>query len=316
MKKVLVFSFSMFLYCQLNAQVMTTATTSQVVAGLKNTTYVVLTEKESEDKVNIEYQKITNDTIIETENNAAKKEVDDSEFNKELRSAVKSFWKVTKYEFINEQEFEKKRLDPTCSFIFQSKIKEDMDGEKVEFNYLIFAVGSAKAKKIEKMPWIAAIPLSYNSIDAEYYNYKLAGLVKFLQTHADYAANNSDLTKESIEKYYSKKNKEIKDYILYVIPEDLTTKVYTEEQINNKLYSGEVKIVDQATIQEAIKKSDPNAVFFHKVGPERTKKDTGLCRKYIITAKGGELLYYLEEEITKSKPEGLLESDFKQFNKK
>ena len=315
MKIVWIFSFLAF-FCTLkiNAQNITTATIDQVVAGMKNITYVVLPEKVSTEVVKVEYQKIVADTVVETENQEAKKIADESEFNKALRAAVNNFWKVTKFEFINQEEFEEKKLDPTCSFIFLSKIRESFDDTRIEFSYLIYAIGSPKAKKVEKMPWIAAIPVSYHSIGSEYYNYKIAGLVKFLQNHADYAANNPNLTKESIEKYYNDKNREIKDFVLYVLAEDLTSKVYTEAQIS-EIYPGEVKVVTQAEIRDALKKDDQNIVFFHKVGPEHTKED-GICRKYVITAKGGELLYYLEDDIIKSRPEGLLEYDLKQFKRK
>ncbi len=163
------------------------------------------------------------------------------------------------------------------------------------------------------MNWLAGIPLSYSNVSSQYYTYKLPGLVQFLENHLEYVFMNGVVDEKKVTSHYNEKTKEIKHGVLYLLAEDLTAKVFDQEAIA-KVYNGEVKIVTQKQINAAIKKQDPNILYFHKVGPEKIE-DTGICRKYIFAAKGGELVYISVHKITKSNTEGLLVSDFKQFNK-
>jgi hypothetical protein len=293
--------------------VYSTASIDQAAQALKTKTYVVLLEQEQLEKTNVIYEKIQTETVVESGKKADLSEFEDNEFNKQLKFGMKTFWKATKFEFIKAEEFEQKRMDPASSFIFLYNMKTKYKEEKTYVNYLVFALGG-KAKRIDKMPWVAAVPLSYGNVGPEYYTYKIAGLIQFLQNLADYVANNPNQTKESIEKYFNKRNKEVKDYKLYVLADDLTKSVYTNEQIE-KYYQGEVVIVDQKQIEEAIKKQDPNIAYVHKAGPERTKSELAFNVKMILTAKGGECLYIREDEIWKKEPEGMLEKDFKALKK-
>jgi hypothetical protein len=293
--------------------VYSTASIDQAAQALKTKTYVVLLEQEQLEKTNVIYEKIQTETVVESGKKADLSEFEDNEFNKQLKFGMKTFWKATKFEFIKAEEFEQKRMDPASSFIFLYNLKTKFKEEKTYVNYLVFALGG-KAKRIDKMPWVAAVPLSYGNVGPEYYTYKIAGLIQFLQNLADYVANNPNQTKESIEKYFNKRNKEVKDYKLYVLADDLTKSVYTNEQIE-KYYQGEVVIVDQKQIEEAIKKQDPNIAYVHKAGPERTKSELAFNVKMILTAKGGECLYIREDEIWKKEPEGMLEKDFKALKK-
>jgi hypothetical protein len=290
-----------------------TATIDQAAQALKTKTYVVLLEQEQIEKTNVIYEKIQSETVVESGKKADLSEFEDNEFNKQLKFGMKTFWKATKYEFIKADEFEQKRFDPNSSFIFMYNLKTKYKEEKTFVNYLVFAQGG-KAKRVDKMPWVAAVPLGYGNVGPEYYIYKIPGLIQYLQNLADHVANNPNQTKESVEKYFNKRNKEVKDYKLYVLADDLTKAVYTYEQIE-KLYSGEVKIVEQKEIEEAIKKQDPNVAYLHKAGPERTKTELAFNVKIIITAKGGECLYIKEDEIWKKEPEGMLDKDFKALKK-
>lgn len=315
MKRFLLLITAIISAASVSAQhlIYSTATIDQAAQALKTKTYVVLLEEEQIVKTNILYEKIQNDTVVESGKKAELSEAEDNEFNKQLKYGMKNFWKATKFEFIKADEFEQKRFDPASSFIFLYNLKTKYKDEKTFINYLVFALGG-KAKRIDKMPWVAAVPLTYGNIGPEYYTYKLPGLIQFLQYLSDYIANNPNQTKESIEKYFNKRNKEVKDYKLYVLADDLTKSVYTNEQIE-KIYPGEVVIVDQKQIEEAIKNQDPNVAYVHKAGPERTKTELAFNVKMILTAKGGECLYIREDEIWKKEPEGMLVKDFKAIKK-
>lgn len=315
MKRFILFLSAVVIAASVSAQhlIYSTATIDQAAQALKTKTYVVLLEQEQLEKTNVIYEKIQSETVVESGKKADLSDFEDNEFNKQLKFGMKTFWKATKFEFIKAEEFEQKRMDPASSFIFLYNMKTKYKEEKTFINYLVFALGG-KAKRVDKMPWVAAVPLGYGNVGPEYFTYKISGMLQYLQYLADYVANNPNQTKESIEKYFNKRNKEVKDYKLYVLADDLTKSVYTNEQIE-KLYHGEVVIVDQKQIEEAIKKQDPNVAYVHKAGPERTKTELAFNVKMILTAKGGECIYIKEDEIWKKEPEGMLDKDFKAFKK-
>ncbi|MDQ3190691.1 MAG: hypothetical protein M3Q58_03780 [Bacteroidota bacterium] len=307
-----IFLFGLFVLAILSNKAfsqVSTAVSSDVSAFKKSVLYVVLEGNTT--TTNVKYTKVVDEVEIETENKELVEDVE-SEYNKAVRYAMKHLWKINKFEYITENEFEEKKFDAGSYFLINAKHKTE-DKEPVELNYLLIVEGGKKAKKVAKMNWLAGIPLAYNNVSSQYYTYKLPGLIQFLQNHLEFIFINGPSDEKKILAHYNGKTKEIKHGVLYVLAEDLTAKVFDQEAIA-KVYSGEVKIVTQKQINAAIKKQDPNILYFHKVGPEKIE-DTGICRKYILAAKGGELVYISEDKISKSNPEGLLNSDFKQFNK-
>ena len=43
------------------------------------------------------------------------------EFNSIIKTVMQQEWKVTEFDFVTDEEFEKKRLDPQYSFIYMSQ---------------------------------------------------------------------------------------------------------------------------------------------------------------------------------------------------
>jgi len=289
----------------------TNADINQVETAKKNKVYVVL-KKVNKATVNVEYEKIEVESVTDSGNRDMEIDKDDTGFNKAMKEAMKNFWKFGAYEFIDEDEFVTARLDEKKSFIFVTSVKEELVDQKIFFNYLVYAQGSKKGKKPEKLPWVAAIPLAYAAIGDEYYNYKLGALVQFLQSHTEMLLNTPGYTNDIVIKNYLKRAPEVKDYTLYVLQEDLGEKVYDFDEIE-KVYKGDVEIVDQKKIKEAIDNKKDNILFVHKAGPEKTNLEFGTTRKFILSVKGGEVYYIAEDYIRKKTPEGFLESDFKKL---
>lgn len=289
----------------------TTAKIDEIMTGIRNTTYVVLMDPE-ETEVAVQYEKIVNDSVI---NQGGKQNVltDDHPYNNAIREAMK-VWRNGKYEFISWAEFEEKRLDPASSFIFPIKVREELFGVRVESTYLVYGVGGRRASRAERMSRIAAVPVVDHSISSEYYTWKLPGLLLFLQAHADYVAELSMTSDVETLKHYNARGKEVKDYTLYVMQDDLTEKVWTVEQIE-ELYPGEVRIVSSSELHKLLLEKPENSAFLHKAGPERTKLEEAVCRKFIISMSTGECIYAAEDEIKKKTPEGMLDKDFKYLKK-
>jgi hypothetical protein len=287
-----------------------TAAPADIASLKKNKIYVVL-QGGIETKTNVKYSKVEGENETETSNkNSAKTANEDTEYNKAIRFAMTNFWKASKVEYISESDFEQKRLENNAYFISPMKYKT-LDKEPVTLNILAVTKGGPKYKKADKMPILAGVPLGYFNVNEANYVYKIPAFVQFLQIHMDYVFQNSPVDQKKMLNHYNSKTRDMKDGTLYVVNEDLTAKV-NDIDVIGKYYKGDVMIVEPTEIEQAIKSQDSHVVFAHVVGPQKAE---GFCRKYIFAAKGGELLFMSEHNVSKSSPEGLLESDFKQMNK-
>ncbi|MBA3900383.1 MAG: hypothetical protein H0X62_09280 [Bacteroidetes bacterium] len=294
------------------AQISSGIKATDIAALRKKTIYVVI-QGGTPILTNVKYSKVVGEN-----ESTGKKEKDveeattDTEYNKAIRFAMTNFWRVNKAEFITEEEFEEKRLVNNNFFIHIMEYKTK-DKVPAKLNILAITKGGPKYKKVDKMPILAAIPLSYLNIPEAEYVYKIPAFVQFLQDHLDYEFQNAPVDEKKMLKHYNDKSKEIKDGTLYVVSEDLTKKVFDIDVIH-KFYKGDVMIVEPAEIEKAIKMQDAHVTFVHVVSP-RKSVDSGLCRKYVFAAKGGELLYMSEHNVSKGGEEGLQDGDFKSFSK-
>ena len=59
-----------------------------------------------------------------------------SSYNSYIKEAVKSFWKITPYEFIDVSEFNVRRLDPEYSFIVLTQTNFEKDKTNGLFNFI------------------------------------------------------------------------------------------------------------------------------------------------------------------------------------
>jgi hypothetical protein len=231
-----------------------------------------------------------------------------SNFTETMKLCMPKFWTITPYEFITNEEFEKKKTNASYSFIFLSEAQLTEDGFTGTYNFLNVVMGGSS--DMNKMPDLGSVPLSYSEVDEDSYLYKLGGLLLFIQDHINYSSENSSL-KPSI----TKKNStiDIKTKELWLLSEELPTNLKTLDKIK-LVYPYTVKIVTKEDIKKAIETKNANVIFLHKVGPEGTVSG-GKCWKFLVSAQTGEVIYYESHKITATVPDALLESDFKSFGK-
>src|SRR4030042_5813565 len=82
-------------------------------------------------------------------------------YNILIKDAVERYWKSTKYEFIDQQEFEKRRFDSRYSFLVLLTGAYDKDPGGVSYNYMSLVLGGPE-DNMTKMPEFCSIPLSYS----------------------------------------------------------------------------------------------------------------------------------------------------------
>lgn len=235
------------------------------------------------------------------------------QYNSIIKKVMEQEWKITEYDFISNKEFEEKRPDPRCSFIYMSHVTFEADKTDASYRFLHLSLGGDYFR-LNEMPDIASVPLAYYNVDEESYAFKLAILVRFMQNHAKLIREHPEIISANVLKHYNDNIRDIKEKTLYLLEDELGPMVNSTGRIS-KIYPYKFEIVTMEDIEEAIKDRDPNVVFLHKVGPEGTKLNAR-CYKIIIGAADANFYYFDYHKVSDKNPDGFLETDFKSLIKK
>jgi hypothetical protein len=229
-----------------------------------------------------------------------------------IKKAVKAFWKITPYEFIDETEFNIRRVDPGYSFIVLTQTNFERDKSDVLYNFVNLLQGK-NVNKLNEMPEICTVPLSFAGEDDLDYGYKLGAILSFMQKHAKMISENPSLKSRQYLKYYNVNIPEVHSKTILVRQEDLVPEIATIDKIK-AIYKNKIEIVTEDDILKAIETGAPNTLILHKVGPVGDK-NSGYCFKMLIGTDDSNMYYYHHHLITKSSPDGLLPDDLKRLAK-
>jgi len=235
-----------------------------------------------------------------------------SSYNSFIKDAVKAYWKITPYEFIETKEFNVRRLNPSYSFIVLTQTNFEKDKSNGLFTFINLLQGK-DVNKLGEMPEICAIPLSFAGEDDFEYSYKLGAILSFMQKHAQMISDDPSLTGRKYLKYYNKFIPDVQGKLILVKQEDLAPEISTIEKIN-AIYSNKIEIASEEDIVAAIENKSPNTVILHKVGPVGNR-NSGYCFKMLIGTDDANMYYYHQHTIDKSNPNGLLPADLKRLSK-
>jgi hypothetical protein len=235
-----------------------------------------------------------------------------SSYNIYIKEAVKTYWKITPYEFISVKDFNVRRLNPAYSFLVITQTNFDKDPAHGLYNFLNLLQGK-DVNKLAEMPEICAIPLSFAGVSDLIYSYKLGAIVSFMQKHAQKISEDPSLTLRKFLKYYNKNIPDLKNKTILVEQDDLAPQISTIKRIK-AIYSGNIEIVTDDEITRAIENKTPGTVILHKVGP-MGDRDSGFCFIMLIGTDDSELYYYNLHMVDKANPNGLLPDDLKRLEK-
>jgi hypothetical protein len=231
-------------------------------------------------------------------------------FNIFIKNAMQKYWKVTPYQIITPQEFEKMRKDNKSSFLFLARENLTKGNTQAYYDYLVLAMGD-QSPVLSDMPEMVNIPLSYSEVDEDAYITKLGLIIRFVEWHINNmkeAKNHEYLRKLN---YYNKYIKEIKTKTLLVQEEDLAEDVNTLDKIQ-AIYKYDVKIVTADEMEKAIEEKTPNTVVLHQISP--SEEDTeGRSYHYILGTDDAKMYYFNFFTITEKKPTGFSAKDFKRL---
>ncbi len=231
-----------------------------------------------------ELQKFKNTkTLIVLEDNPL------SDFNMVAKETMPVEWKITPFDFISWKDFEKKRLDPSYSFILLNQVKFQNDKTNAKYNFLSLLLGGT-SPSLGDMADLCSVPLSYTGVNEDHYSYKLGVFLRFMQNHVQMLLDKPDLLSVNIFKHYNDNIADLQGRTIYFVADELSKDINTLAKIK-KIYGGDVKIVTRDDIKLAIEERTPNVVFLHKVGPEGTRIDSR-CYKILVGVDDAKFYFF------------------------
>ena len=147
-----------------------------------------------------------------------------SAYNSYIKDAVKKYWTITPYEFIEVTDFNVRRLKSEYSFIVLTETNFDRDKSGSFFNFINLLQGK-NVNKLGDLPEICAIPLSFAGEEDLKYGYKLGIILSFMQKHARLISEDPSLTGRRYLKYYNKYVPEVIKKMILVQQEDLAPSI-------------------------------------------------------------------------------------------
>ncbi len=225
-------------------------------------------------------------------------------FNGPIKDAVKKYWKLTEYEFIDQAEFKKRFKDTKYSFLVLMEGAFDKDPGGVSYSYITLVLGDPSGN-LTKMPEFCSIPLSYTGDNDADYEYAIPAIIKFMQIHIN------NLEKDHLPiflnglKYYNKT--EYKDKIILFNEDKMSADVDTPEKISGH-YPYKFKLLSSTEIKESIEKDPANTLFHFHVGPP-AEGGSGKCFEMLFDPDGN-LYYYNSRKVTNDNADGFNAGDF------
>jgi len=226
-------------------------------------------------------------------------------YNVYIKNAVEKYWKSTAFEFIDKQEFDKRRYNSKYSFIVLTKVVFNKDKSGIKYNYINLVLGDT-AVNITDMPELCSIPLSYSGESDIKYGYVIPSIIKFMQKHVNTLANKRFMISIKGLKYYngriSMNHKE-----LLLNKEMMAEEANSPEKIKT-VYKYPVKLLTTIEIESELANNNANGFFNFYVGPGEDS-DAGKCFVMVLDLEGN-LYYYNSREISAQIKDGFNLKDF------
>jgi hypothetical protein len=235
-----------------------------------------------------------------------------STYNAFIKSAMKEHWEITPFKFISVEEFNTMREDPAFSFIVLTETKFDKDKSGSVYNFINLLLGK-DVGRIEDLPEMCAIPLSFAGESDIEYGYKVGIVLRFMQTHVRHLSEDPSITGKRYLKYYNSFIPELADKTILLGEEDLVEELRSESVIKS-LYDNDIRLVSEDEIRDAIISKAENNLVLHMVGPD-SDRSGGMCFKMLIGTDDGMIYFYGEHKITPKNRKGLLVNDLKRIGR-
>lgn len=229
-------------------------------------------------------------------------------YNGYIKDAVNKYWKSTDYEFIDESEFERRRIDSKYSFLVLMDEVYDNDPGGVSYSSMNLVLGDA-ASNLTNMPELCSIPIAYTGDKFADYEYAIPAIIKFIQKHAKNLETERFLISIKGFGFYNGKA-DFKDKVLLLNKTGMALYVDTPDRIKT-VYPYYVKLVSSSEMKDELSLNLANALFLFHVGPGEDA-GAGKCFEMIFDVEGN-LCYYNSRKITNDNGNGFNLDDFKRI---
>lgn len=225
-----------------------------------------------------------------------------SHYDNTMREVIRRNWRVTKYDFITQDEFELKRTEEKTAFLIMHENIFAKDKNNVSYDFLSIIIGG-NFVSLNAMPEVCTFPLKYSEANENEMLHKLAVIVGFFNQHIKNVMQNPKLLKDKQYKYYTKMKKSIAKKTTYLIADEQIDNLNTAQRIR-PYFKGKIVIMGQEELANLVKKRAPNVVFLHRVAPESTSTANQRC--YTIFMGTDNTLYYFDfHKVTSKDNNGL-----------
>lgn len=221
-------------------------------------------------------------------------------YNAFIKDAVEKYWKYNDFEFIDQQEFNKRRFDSKYSFLVLMKGVYEKDPDGVGYNYISLVLGD-EAIDITDMPEICSIPFSYVGDNDTYFGYAIPAIVKFMQKHAKTLETKRFFIALKGLKYYNGQIV-VKNKVLLLNNTKMAPDANSPEKIKT-VYPYYFKLLTPSEIQIELDTDPVNTLFNFHVGPTKGT-GSGKCFDMIFDVEGN-LYYYNYRMVTNENKDGL-----------
>ena len=226
-------------------------------------------------------------------------------YNEYIRDAVRKYWKSTNYEFIDQKEFEKWRIDSKYSFIVLAEAAYDKDQGGVRYIYINLLLGDVSGK-LTQMPEYCSLPIFYSGENSADYEYVIPAIVKFMQIHV------KNLEKDRLPiainglEYYNRSGYE--DKVLLLNKDKMASETDSPEKIKT-VFPFNVKLLTLVEINKELAEKMADEVFHFHLGPPKNVKN-GKCFDMLFDPDGN-LYYFNSRKISNDNPDGFNIKDFR-----
>ncbi len=227
-------------------------------------------------------------------------------YNEYIKDAVSKYWKLTDYELINQQEFEKRRFDSKYSFLVLMDIVYDKDPGGISYSNMNLVLGDP-SNNMTDMPELCSVPISYTGDKSSDYEYAIPAIVKFMQKHVKALETNRFIISLQGFKYYNKPSM-FKDKVLLLDKDKLASDADSPDKIK-AVYPYQFELLTGSEILKELSSNPANTLFLFHVGPAEDQA-AGKCFEMIFDVDGN-LYYYNYRNITNENEDGFNLKDFK-----
>ncbi len=229
-------------------------------------------------------------------------------YNIFIKQAVEKYWKSTDFDFISEEEFDKRHFNSKYSFLVLMKGVLDNDPSGVSYNYLSLVLGD-ESTDLTNMPELCSFPVSYSDDNTMDYGYAIPAMVKFMQKHALNLETKRFMISLRGLSFYNGSSS-FKDKVLLLNENSMALNADSPEKIKTA-YPYYVKLQSGEEIEKEIASDPANALFNFHVGPAQ-ENGAGKCFEMIFDIYGN-LYYYNSRKITNENKDGFNLNDFKRL---